>query len=155
MPFSLRRLTLDDMDRAAIIFRTSFDERLPWLAGLHTPEQDRAYFHAHVFSTCEVWGAIDHDIVGIIALRSGWIDQLYVLPSHQGRGVGAAFLDLAKARSESLQLWTFQSNPAALRFYESKSFVAVQQTDGSANDEREPDILYRWDRRSNPPGDNE
>jgi len=72
--FSLKRLTVNDMDRAAVILRTSFDERLPWLAGLHTPEEDRAFFRSNVFSTCEIWGALDHDIIGIIAFRPGWID---------------------------------------------------------------------------------
>lgn len=64
--------------------------------------------------------------------------------------MGAALLNLAKAKSESLQLWTFQNNLLALRFYESRGFIAIKQTDGSANEEREPDVLYRWDRLPGP-----
>lgn len=146
MLYPLRRLALKDMDSAAVVLRTSFDERLPWLAGLHTPKEDRDYFRGHVFSTCEVWGALGQDLIGFVAFRAGWIDQLYVLPNYQGQGVGAALLDLAKTASASLSLWTFQRNAGARRFYEAKGFVAVEQTDGSTNEEREPDMLYRWSK---------
>jgi putative acetyltransferase len=64
--------------------------------------------------------------------------------------MGCALLDIAKAVSGSLQLWTFQRNIAARRFYEARGFVAVEETDGSHNEEREPDVLYRWDRHSAP-----
>jgi hypothetical protein len=55
MSFTLRRLTRNEMERAAVVHRTAFDERLPWLAGLHTPEQDRAFFRDQVFVECDVW----------------------------------------------------------------------------------------------------
>ncbi|GLS17927.1 N-acetyltransferase [Labrys miyagiensis] len=145
-PFTLRRLSLDDMDRAALIHRTAFDQRLPWLAGLHTPEEDRAFFRNQVFAECQVWGALAEEIVGFIAFWEGWVDQLYVLPQHQGKGAGAVLLALAKAASAELQLWTFQRNLPARRFYERQGFVAVRETDGSGNEEREPDVLYRWRR---------
>jgi GNAT superfamily N-acetyltransferase len=88
MTFSVRRFILEEMDRAAIIHRTSFKDRLPWLAGLHTPEEDRTYFRERIFASCQVWGAATEEIVGIIAFREEWIDQLYVLPQHQGQGIG-------------------------------------------------------------------
>jgi hypothetical protein len=43
-------------------------------------------------------------------------------------------------------LWTFQRNAPARRFYEKEGFVAVRETDGSGNEEREPDVLYLWKR---------
>ncbi|HLW90607.1 MAG TPA: GNAT family N-acetyltransferase [Roseiarcus sp.] len=146
MTIALRRMSLDDVDRVAFIHRTSFDERLPWLAGRYTPAEDRRFFKDRVFASCEVWGAIDRKPIGFIAFRPGWIDQLYVLPDRQRQGVGGALLDVAKAASPSLRLWTFQRNAAARRFYEGQGFVAATLTDGGNNDEREPDILYRWDR---------
>ena len=146
MSLALRRLTLEEMDRAAVIHRAAFDERLPWLAGLHTPEEDRAYFREHVFVKCEVWGAVVGEMIGIVAFREGWIDQLYVLPEHQGRGAGDALLQLTKAVFPSLQLWTFQKNTLARRFYERRGFIAIKETDGRDNEERNPDVLYRWQR---------
>jgi len=38
------QLTADDAIPVAMVHRASFDERLPWLAGLHTPEEDLHYF---------------------------------------------------------------------------------------------------------------
>ena len=144
MPLTLSRLTLEDMDRPAVIHRAAFDERLPWLAGLHTPGGDRTYFRERVFVECEVWGAAVDETIGIIAFREGWVDQLYVLPEHQGCGVGDTLLQLAKAAFPSLQLWTFQKNVLTRRFYEKRGFVAIQETNGLDNEEHEPDVLYRW-----------
>jgi len=58
---------------------------------------------------------------------------------------------VAKATSASLLLWTFQKNARARRFYEAKGFVAVDQTDGGTNEEREPDVLYQWEEPSKVP----
>jgi len=145
--YLLRRLSRDEMASAALVHRTAFDERLPWLAGLHTPAEDHAFFRDRVFAECEVWGAINgQELSGFIAFREGWIDHLYVLPHRQRQGTGRALLLIAKAPSSSLQLWTFQRNGTARSFYESHGFIAVKETDGSGNQEREPDVLYRWQR---------
>ena len=145
MAFSLHPLSETDADRVAMIHRAAREDRLPWLPELHTPDEDRQFFRTVVFDECEVWGAVDGEIVGFIAFREGWIDHLYVLPQHQSQGAGHALLKVAQAASPSLQLWTFQRNGPARAFYEKRGFVAVRFTDGSDNEEREPDILYRWD----------
>ena len=143
----LRQLELEEMDRAAAVHRAAFDDALPALAGLHTPEEDRLFFRERVFAACQVWGYIDaKELIGIIAFRDGWIDQLYVLPSAQRRGIGAALLALAQSRFPSLNLWTFQRNAVARRFYEKHGFTLVEETDGFANEEGEPDAMYHWRR---------
>ncbi len=142
-----KRLERSDMDAAAIVHRASFDERLPWLAGLHTPEEDRAYFRSAVFEECEVWGTFDGPaLAGFIAFRAGWIGHLYVLPAYQSSGIGSSLLEIAQARYSELSLWTFQRNVIARRFYERQGFVAAELTDGARNEEREPDIRYVWRR---------
>ena len=143
----LRKLDLEDMDAAAMMRRTAFEHALPWLTGLHTPEEDRWFFRERLFVTCQVWGAEDHtELLGIIAFREGWIDQLYVLPTAQRRGIGTDLLDVAKSKFARLQLWTFQRNAQARRFYEARGFVLVEETDGAGNEEREPDARYLWSR---------
>ncbi len=144
----LRQLKLDDMDAAARVVRTAFDQALPSLAGLHTPEEDQWFFRERVFETCEVWGAFDGAAMmrGIIAFREDWIDQLYVLPTAQRRGVGKDLLQVAQNAFGRLQLWTFQRNAPARRFYEARGFALIQQTDGARNEEKEPDVLYLWTR---------
>ena len=142
---SLRQLDLADMDAAARVHRAAFDMQLPWLAGLHRPHEDRQFYRTRVFRDCIVWGASSGaEIVGIVAFRPLWIDQLYVEPSAQGRGIGSRLLEIARADQHRVSLWTFQRNVRARHFYETRGFIAVQETDGAGNEEREPDILYRW-----------
>ena len=85
-------------------------------------------------------------MTGVIAFHDDWIEQLYVLPEAQGQGVGTALLDVAKRASERLQLWTFQRNARARRFYEREALCLSKQTDGAGNEEKEPDARYLWTR---------
>jgi len=141
----LRQLAIDDMDRAAAVHRMSFYQALPTLAGPHTPDEDQWFFKERMFATCQLWGYFDDkELVGFIAFREGWIDQLYILPSSQGRGVGTALLQIAQSRLDRLSLWTFQPNKSARRFYEKHGFILVKETDGTRNEEREPDAMYSW-----------
>jgi GNAT superfamily N-acetyltransferase len=143
----LKRLELADMDEAAQLHRTAYDRALPWLAGRHTPGEDRWFFRERVFGTCRVWGAFDDAaMIGMIAFRKDWIDQLYVAPAAQGRGVGTDLLQVAQDSSDRLQLWTFRRNGPARRFYEARGFTLLRETDGAGNEEREPDALYLWTR---------
>jgi GNAT superfamily N-acetyltransferase len=65
-----------------------------------------------------------------------------VLPEAQGRGLGTALLQVAQNTFDRLQLWTFQRNVPARRFYEARGFALVQETDGAQNEEKGPDALY-------------
>ncbi|MBA2400728.1 MAG: GNAT family N-acetyltransferase, partial [Bradyrhizobium sp.] len=65
---SIRQLELADMDAAARVHRASFDHSLPWLAGLHTPEEDRWFYRERMSRTCTLWGAFDGNaMTGVIA----------------------------------------------------------------------------------------
>ncbi|MGL9617283.1 GNAT family N-acetyltransferase [Bradyrhizobium sp. U531] len=143
----LRRLVLADMDAAARVHRIAFDAAMPWLAGLHTPDEDRWFYRERIFPACQVWGWFaDDGLGGVIAFRDGWVEQLYVRPAAQGRGAGTQLLDVAKHASDRLELWTFQRNAPARRFYEARGFAPVEQTDGARNEEKEPDVRYLWAR---------
>jgi GNAT superfamily N-acetyltransferase len=144
---SIRQLELADMGAAARVHRLAFDHALPWLTGLHTPDEDRWFYRERMFKTCTLWGTFDRDVMtGMIAFRDDWIEQLYVLPEAQGRGIGTELLDVAKRASACLQLWTFQRNQRARRFYEARGFALVEETDGARNEEKEPDARYLWTR---------
>jgi len=136
------------MDEAARVHRVAFDRALPTLARLYTLEGDRWFFRERVFAACELWGAFDGGagMIGMIAFRKDWIEQLYVLPNAQGRGTGSSLLQIAKDSFDLLQLWTFQRNLSARRFYEARGFRQVGESDGSRNEEKEPDALYLWTR---------
>lgn len=141
-----RRATPADVEALARIHRQAFFAAMPEMPVLHTPEDDVA-FYAGVLQQCEIWLLeVAGDPSGFIAFRSGWIDHLYVLPAHQRCGLGSILLEIAKRRSDPLRLWTFQCNAGARAFYERHGFRIERQTDGAANEERQPDVLYAWQR---------
>lgn len=142
----LRDLELCDMDCVAVVQRRSRDHALPWIAVLHTPEEDRRYFREHVFGSSRTLGYFENgELVGFIAFHEGWIDHLDVLPDCHRRGIGTALLNVATSQHHALSLWTFQRNVVARRFYEKHGFMLAGQTDGADNEEREPDALYVWE----------
>ena len=142
----IRRATVDDSDEVASVHRVSKETAMPFLPAPHTHDEDRIFFRTRVITACEVWVADDKGIAAFVAFRDGWVDHLYVLPSHARRGYGRALLDKAKERNSLLQLWTFQRNLNAIGFYTANGFCLVRETDGAGNKEREPDALFAWSR---------
>jgi len=95
-------------------------------------------------SSRDLWVASGTEILAMMVLDGHWVDQLYVDPTWTGRGIGSRLLAEAKAlHPDRLDLWTFQSNTMARRFYERHGFVACEMTDGS-NEEGAPDVHYLW-----------
>ncbi|MBI1777836.1 MAG: GNAT family N-acetyltransferase [Proteobacteria bacterium] len=113
---------------------------------LHTPAEDLAFFSAHVLRDPAVWVVDAAGIVGFSAFRPGWVDHLYVHPDHHRRGVGRSLLRRAMETEGKLRLWVFQKNTRAIAFYEAQGFKLVKTTDGSGNEEKQPDALYAWER---------
>jgi ribosomal protein S18 acetylase RimI-like enzyme len=140
----IRRAGLEDVNAIAALFRRSFGT-LTFLPTLHTPEEDRGYFGG-VVADREVW-VWDEDgrVLGFAALAADELTHIYVEPEAQGRGIGGALIDRAKERRpDGFELWVFQQNEPARRFYERRGFVLVRETDGSENEEHTPDALYAW-----------
>ena len=144
MPWSVRPLAKDDAVDVAALFAASRRAAMPWLPVLHTPVEDVAFFTAEV-ETSSGWGAIDEGrLVGFALLRDGWLNHLYVAPEWRGRGVGSALLSRAlTAAAAPVDLWVFARNEPALAFYARHGFEESERTDGSANEEREPDVRMR------------
>lgn len=112
---------------------------------MHTLEGDRKFYRNRVFSTCQVWVYEENrEIVGMCAFREGWIDHLYLLPTHVGRKLGVSLVNKAKENHRFLQLMVFQRNTRAISFYERNGFRKVRETDGSTCEEKLPDALYEW-----------
>ncbi|MEU6377911.1 GNAT family N-acetyltransferase [Streptomyces sp. NPDC046909] len=149
---SLRRATAPDAAAVADVWLRSFDAALPTVVRPRSDDEVRDYFREVVVPLRETWvadavggGGITGRIVGVMVLNGELLSQLYLDPDWRGRGIGDRFVTLAKERSPGgLHLWTFQVNKPAHRFYERHGFVAVEHTDGSGNEEREPDVRYVW-----------
>ena len=141
---AIRRAEERDMEAVARLFRDVRLACLPYLPNLHTPEEDAWFFRNRVFAECKVLLAEAETIDGFVAFRAGWIDHLYVRPHCQHRGIGTALFARAMQEGSPLRLWVFQRNTAAIAFYRARGFREIERTDGSGNEEREPDMLMEW-----------
>ncbi|KUN25708.1 MULTISPECIES: GNAT family N-acetyltransferase [Streptomyces] len=143
----LRRAVAADARAAADVYLRSFDAALPTVVRPHTDDEVRDYIRDVVVPHRETWvaEAAGAGVVGLMVLDGESLSQLYLDPGWRGRGIGDRFMALAKERRpQGLSLWTFQVNKPAHRFYERHGFVAAEYTDGSGNEEREPDVRYVW-----------
>jgi GNAT superfamily N-acetyltransferase len=136
------------------------------LAELHVlARYDMGYLpHVHSFASVvkwmretvlprqQVWVAeVDGDVLGYASLHDGFLTNLYVHPSHQRDGIGAALLtEVKKCAPDGFELWVFEANRDAIRFYEKHGARTIRMTDGSQNQERLPDRLMCWGTRDAP-----
>lgn len=114
---------------------------------VHTDDDVRRWVREDLLPGTETWLAADPDgtIVGFMSLSMDMIDQLYLRPERTGRGIGTRFVGLAKSlRPTGLDVYTFQVNTGARRFYERHGFRVVDLDDGARNEEGQPDVRYRW-----------
>ena len=148
MTSGVRRATEADAGAVAELFLDSFHATYAFPLA-HTDDEVRGWIRERLIPGEEVWLAVEGQgaaerILGMLALAPGWLEQLYVAPDRLGEGIGTRLMAVAKARQpDGLQLWTFQVNARARRFYESHGFTAVEETEDS-NQEKQPDVRYVW-----------
>jgi 8-oxo-dGTP pyrophosphatase MutT (NUDIX family)/GNAT superfamily N-acetyltransferase len=140
----IRQATVADALRCARVYMRSKSYALPEVPEPHTEAEVAEWMADQAIVTMDVWLAeVDGVIVGQMMLAPGWLQHLYLDPSWMGRGLGERLMGLARQRQPGeMQLWAFQSNVGARRFYERHGFHAVEFTDGSGNAERWPDVRY-------------
>jgi len=115
---------------------------------LHTAAEYHSFIANVILRDCEVTVAEDKSgIVSFLARRGEEVRLLYTRPDHIGHGAGTQLVEAAKKSGvEALELWCFQANHRARRFYEARCFRPIRFTDGADNEEKTPDIRYRWER---------
>jgi len=147
MPFTHRRATADDIDAVSEVFSQSF-RLLTFLPMLHTMAEDRTFIANVIFKDCEIIVAEDSSgIVSFLARQREEVRLLHTRPDRVGRGAATLLIEVAKKSGvNALELWCFQANARARRFYEARGFRAIRFTDGARNEEKTPDVRYRWER---------
>jgi GNAT superfamily N-acetyltransferase len=140
----VRRATNNDVEQIVGVFERSF-ATLDFLPQLHTHEENLVFL-AGVVERQDVWLAeLDGRIAGFLALDGDDGTFFYVDPELHGTGIGTALFEHAQhERPHGFGFWAFQQNEKARRFYEKRGCVAVEFTDGSNNEERTPDVRYKW-----------
>jgi ribosomal protein S18 acetylase RimI-like enzyme len=141
----IREARAGDAEAVAEVFLAARAE-MTYLPRRHGDDDVRAWIRERLLPSSEVWvGVKGGRAVAFAALGERSLDHLYVHPGAQNRGAGSRLLALAKElRPRGLELWVFQRNDGARRFYERHGFALVRLTDGAGNEEREPDALYAW-----------
>lgn len=154
-PCTLRPAAPGDAAAIAECYLDSFNQALPGIVRPHSDDAVQAWVRDIALPTMTVTIAAHAlgFITGFCTTTPGWITELYVEPAWQGRGLGRQLLLHAMAQQpDGLELWAFQQNTRAKRFYERHGFVEIERTDGSGNEERAADVRYRWsgvaDRRA-------
>ena len=144
----IRPATVEDATRIAEVWLSSWRATFDFEPA-HPDEDVRRWVREELLVEAEDWVATDpsdgDSVIALLGLSDTMVEQLYVRPDRIGRGVGRALLELAKRRRpDGLDLYCFAANHRARRFYERNGFEAVAFGDGSGNEERQPDVLYRW-----------
>ncbi len=143
----------DELEGVVRMWRRSREDAQPWLEARmgHTADGNLRHFREVIAVKHEVWVALEEDrVVALLALAHGHVDQLYVEPAAQRRGVGSALIEHARSLFPAgLTLFTHQRNTRARAFYEKCGFEIVR-FGVSPPPESEPDVAYAW--RPDAPG---
>ena len=135
-----------DLDAVVDLFVRARRVCLPFLPVLHSRDEDIAFLAQYVPSGQLVLARLDSGLAGFMVQTPGWIEQLYLDPDLRRLGIGKSLVELAKQKSEALELWCFADNLAARAFYAAQGFAEIRGTDGD-NEAGLPDILFRWQRQ--------
>ena len=143
----LRPATVDDFPVIAelhLAARRGAGDAFPPPA--HPEAETRAWVAGWDVAAYDVWVAErGAEPAGYARWTPTWLDDLYVHPDHQGHGVGTALFELvASTRPDGFCLWVFESNTPARAFYRRHGCLELERADGSANEERAPDIRVAW-----------
>ena len=145
---TLRPATAEDADAIADLYTAARVAAVPSMPpALHTNAEDRAWFAARLADgEHEAWMAEDGDeVLGYALFTDAWLDHLFIRPDRLGDGIGLLLLDVVKSvRAEGFCLWVFEQNKRARSFYRRHGLVELERTDGSANEERAPDVRMAW-----------
>jgi GNAT superfamily N-acetyltransferase len=144
----LRSAILEDSEAVATVLIESRRAFMPFAPSAHPEPDVRQWVRSTLLPTMRVlvWEE-EKNVVAVLAMSAGlsesWINQLYVLPGWNGRGIGTKLLLHAHLLlTQPIHLYTFQENTGARRFYERHGYKAVEFTDGQGNEEKCPDVLY-------------
>jgi GNAT superfamily N-acetyltransferase len=128
----IRPATRDDAPAISDVFVRARGE-MAYLPRI--PEDDRPLLGGWFLERAELWVAEeDGRVVGFAGVSGDELTHLYVDPPAQYCRVGTALLEQVKRhRPERLELWVFQKNEGARRFYERHGFRLVRTTNGAEN----------------------
>lgn len=142
----LRPAAPEDVAELAALYVATRRAAQPAIPPIPHPVESVPGWIAREIETKQVWVAEGPaGITGFMTMTRTWLDSLYVGPHEQGRGIGTALLELAKAQCpDGFGLWVFASNQPARGFYRRHGLLELEHTDGEDNEENAPDLRMVW-----------
>jgi GNAT superfamily N-acetyltransferase len=143
---AVRAATAADAEAVTAVHLASRAAALPWLLDPHTPAETRWWVEHVVLTRYRTWLAVeDDDVLGFAAVDEGRLEQLYLQPDRRRQGIGTLlFRQVQQAEPAGFTFAVFARNTPARAFYERLGCRLIGQSDGSGNEEREPDVTYEW-----------
>lgn len=139
----IRRANAEDATACGTIMQDWLD-KTPWIPDLHTVEGSISFSRNRLIDMYDTFVA-GEPTVGFISVEPGGdVAALYLHEGARSQGIGKQLLELVKTKHSTLELWVFQQNQRAVKFYEDNGFVEIRRTNGENNDEKLPDIRMRW-----------
>lgn len=143
MTLRLRAARPTDAGSIGTILSEFIDSTI-WMPRVHTRAQDLGFAGTMIERHWCTVAEKEARVVGFLSREGTTIHALYVHRDWRGQTIGRHLLNAAKTQSATLNLWTFQKNAKAQKFYLREGFHEVRRTDGAGNDEGLPDIEYCW-----------
>jgi GNAT superfamily N-acetyltransferase len=133
---TLRKANSSDSEFAYRAKRAAFKEIVEKARGWDEDEQRQLHqrrFETHDFRVISLDG-IDIGIVAVaVAPDCIKVHQLFILPEHQGKGIGSKCMSLILEEARQLglpvRLRVMKVNPRALAFYQRLGLVRIGETD--------------------------
>ena len=132
----MRRAALGDAAAMAAVAEAAYSPYVERMGGLRPGPMDTDY--AAAVAATEAWVAVDDGaVVGFLLLVAEddalLLENVAVLPSHRGRGIGRALLELAESRALALglpriRLYTHVTMIENQALYERVGYVETART---------------------------
>lgn len=145
MKIDIKKAVYGDSDMIFEVFSKARKE-MSYLPQIHT-EDETKNFIKNLCQKNTYKALVDGRVVGFINIENNFLNHLYILPGSQNMGIGKRLLDFAKEVSlQGLNLWVFEKNKDAIKFYEREGFKLIQKRDKKMadNEEKLPDRKYFW-----------
>lgn len=144
-PFNIRPYERSDLEQAAgVMYRSA--SLAYWKINWHADEKrvHDAFADRQVRKWTDIQVSISGgEVNGVMCLVGSHVDQLFVEPDWQGKGVGKALLDRVKAAfPDGFTLDVFEKNTAALGFYSHLGFQIIDNIASQLEGERE--LRLKW-----------
>ena len=122
---NIRDYRAADREGVLSVWQRVFRETFSYLDDSPSEQQFRTYFDEVITPLHRVWVASANDqIIGFISASGAEIRNLFVIPTHQRRGVGTELLHTSlRAMPQARRVSTIAANTAARRFYEKNGFL--------------------------------